>query len=172
MASASKTRRRRCCCRQQQHCQNCGVFSSQHSYLHTFRIVWPHVLHSSPPDLCSSDDLPEIEICSLLEEQIPKYKIRADALTQFGGYENQVSVVAADRCVLHRFLPSFIIIITIVIPYSRTGSCRVPHWRSRPRDWPWTKNRFARRSTISVSTPRIKINRICILRKLDWGWGL
>lgn len=27
----------------------------------------------------------------MLEEQIPKYKIRADSLTQFGGYENQVS---------------------------------------------------------------------------------
>lgn len=42
-------------------------------------------------DLCSSEHLPEIEIFSLLEEQIPKYKIRADTLTQFTGYENQVN---------------------------------------------------------------------------------
>lgn len=42
-------------------------------------------------DLCSSEHLPEVEIFSLLEEQIPKYKIRADTLTQFSGYENQVN---------------------------------------------------------------------------------
>lgn len=30
-----------------------------------------------------------MEIISLLEEQIPRYKLRADTLTQFGGYENQ-----------------------------------------------------------------------------------
>ncbi|XP_055689433.1 trafficking kinesin-binding protein milt isoform X2 [Lutzomyia longipalpis] len=40
-------------------------------------------------DLCSSECLPEVEIFSLLEEQIPKYKLRADSLTQFGGYENE-----------------------------------------------------------------------------------
>ncbi|XP_055707803.1 trafficking kinesin-binding protein milt isoform X3 [Phlebotomus papatasi] len=40
-------------------------------------------------DLCSSEHLPEVEIFSLLEEQIPKYKLRADSLTQFGGYENE-----------------------------------------------------------------------------------
>lgn len=44
-------------------------------------------------DLCSSEHLPEVEIFSLLEEQIPKYKIRADTLTQFAGYENQVNTV-------------------------------------------------------------------------------
>lgn len=42
-------------------------------------------------DLCSAEHLPEVEIFSLLEEQIPKYKLRADVLTQFGGYENQVT---------------------------------------------------------------------------------
>ncbi|KAK9879979.1 hypothetical protein WA026_008488 [Henosepilachna vigintioctopunctata] len=40
-------------------------------------------------ELCSRDTLPEVEIISLLEEQIPKYKLRADTLTKFGGYENQ-----------------------------------------------------------------------------------
>lgn len=40
-------------------------------------------------DLCSSEQLPEVEIFSLLEEQIPKYRIRADCITQFVGYENQ-----------------------------------------------------------------------------------
>jgi hypothetical protein len=40
-------------------------------------------------ELCSGESLPEVEIISLLEEQIPKYKLRADTLTKFGGYENQ-----------------------------------------------------------------------------------
>lgn len=40
-------------------------------------------------DLCSSENLPEVEIFSLLEEQIPKYKIRNDFLTDFAGYANE-----------------------------------------------------------------------------------
>ncbi|KAL9692386.1 hypothetical protein quinque_015825 [Culex quinquefasciatus] len=40
-------------------------------------------------EVCSADNLPEVEIFSLLEEQIPKYRIRADTTTTFGGYENQ-----------------------------------------------------------------------------------
>ncbi|XP_058818421.1 trafficking kinesin-binding protein milt isoform X3 [Topomyia yanbarensis] len=40
-------------------------------------------------EVCSADNLPEIELFSLLEEQIPKYKVRADTTTTFGGYENQ-----------------------------------------------------------------------------------
>lgn len=40
-------------------------------------------------ELCSAESLPEVEIISLLEEQIPKYRLRADTLTKFGGYENQ-----------------------------------------------------------------------------------
>lgn len=44
---------------------------------------------STLTDLCSGESLPEVEIISLLEEQIPRYKLRADTLTKFGGYENQ-----------------------------------------------------------------------------------
>ncbi|KAH8409945.1 hypothetical protein KR009_001698 [Drosophila setifemur] len=40
-------------------------------------------------DLCSSENLPEVEIFSLLEEQIPKYKVRNDFLTNFSGYANE-----------------------------------------------------------------------------------
>ncbi|XP_054742299.1 trafficking kinesin-binding protein milt isoform X2 [Anastrepha obliqua] len=40
-------------------------------------------------DLCSSENLPEVEIFSLLEEQISKYKVRSDFLTDFSGYSNQ-----------------------------------------------------------------------------------
>ncbi|XP_067620408.1 trafficking kinesin-binding protein milt isoform X2 [Eurosta solidaginis] len=40
-------------------------------------------------ELCSSENLPEVEIFSLLEEQIPKYKVRSDFLTDFSGYSNQ-----------------------------------------------------------------------------------
>ena len=39
--------------------------------------------------MCSGEEIPEVEIISLLEEQIPRYKLRADTLTQFTGYENQ-----------------------------------------------------------------------------------
>ncbi|KAF7264873.1 hypothetical protein GWI33_022011, partial [Rhynchophorus ferrugineus] len=35
-------------------------------------------------DLCSGESLPEVEIISLLEEQIPRYRLRADTLTKFG----------------------------------------------------------------------------------------
>ena len=55
-------------------------------------LVWfiYNILLLSFVDLCSSEQLPEVEIFSLLEEQIPKYKIRADSITSFVGYENQV----------------------------------------------------------------------------------
>ncbi|XP_014468694.1 PREDICTED: trafficking kinesin-binding protein milt isoform X2 [Dinoponera quadriceps] len=39
-------------------------------------------------EVCSGGELPEVEIISLLEEQIPRYRLRADTLTQFQGYEN------------------------------------------------------------------------------------
>ncbi|XP_050302932.1 trafficking kinesin-binding protein milt isoform X1 [Anthonomus grandis grandis] len=47
------------------------------------------VLSTWNNELCSGESLPEVEIISLLEEQIPRYKLRADTLTKFGGYENQ-----------------------------------------------------------------------------------
>ena len=40
-------------------------------------------------DICNDEDLPEVEILSLIEEQIPKYRLRADTITNFQGYENQ-----------------------------------------------------------------------------------
>ena len=36
-------------------------------------------------EVCSGGELPEVEIISLIEEQIPKYRLRADTLTQFQG---------------------------------------------------------------------------------------
>ncbi|OAD56675.1 Trafficking kinesin-binding protein 1 [Eufriesea mexicana] len=36
-------------------------------------------------EVCSGADLPEVEIISLLEEQMPRYRLRADTLTQFQG---------------------------------------------------------------------------------------
>lgn len=40
-------------------------------------------------EVCSGAELPEVEIISLLEEQIPRYRLRADTLTQFQGkYEH------------------------------------------------------------------------------------
>lgn len=44
-------------------------------------------------DLCSSDQIDEVEIFSLLEEQLPRYKLRADSLTKFGGYQHNVSLI-------------------------------------------------------------------------------
>lgn len=36
-------------------------------------------------EVCNSDEVPEVEIVSLLQEHIPKYRLRADSLTRFGG---------------------------------------------------------------------------------------
>ncbi|CAH2232751.1 jg15498 [Pararge aegeria aegeria] len=47
------------------------------------------LLFSWSDELCNSEEVPEVEIVSLLQEHIPKYRLRADSLTQFGGYENQ-----------------------------------------------------------------------------------
>uniref|UniRef100_A0A8D9DRA6 Trafficking kinesin-binding protein 1 n=1 Tax=Cacopsylla melanoneura TaxID=428564 RepID=A0A8D9DRA6_9HEMI len=59
----------------------------------------PKTLAPTPPvtkcnvetltDVCCGGDLPEVEIISLLEEQLPQYKLRADTLTEFIGYDNQ-----------------------------------------------------------------------------------
>ncbi|XP_049813778.1 trafficking kinesin-binding protein milt isoform X3 [Schistocerca nitens] len=47
------------------------------------------ILESWQNDVCCGGELPEVEIISLLEEQIPRYRLRADTLTQFTGYENK-----------------------------------------------------------------------------------
>ncbi|KAK1137279.1 hypothetical protein K0M31_001792 [Melipona bicolor] len=46
------------------------------------------ILNKWRNEVCSGGELPEVEIISLLEEQIPRYRLRADTLTQFQGYEN------------------------------------------------------------------------------------
>ncbi|XP_046555440.1 trafficking kinesin-binding protein 1-like isoform X2 [Haliotis rubra] len=40
-------------------------------------------------DLCNSEEPDEVEILSLINEQIPKYRLRADTITEFGGYNNE-----------------------------------------------------------------------------------
>lgn len=49
------------------------------------------------PDVCNSTDLPEFEIISLLEEQLPVYRLRADTVY---GYDNDdwlhTPLVASD----------------------------------------------------------------------------
>lgn len=42
------------------------------------------IFHSFSADVCNNTDLPELEIISLLEEQLPVYKLRADTIF---GYE-------------------------------------------------------------------------------------
>jgi len=42
-------------------------------------------------ELCqqnSIDTLPQVDLVSLVEEQLPRYRLRADALTDFTGYSN------------------------------------------------------------------------------------
>ncbi|KAL2716460.1 trafficking kinesin-binding protein milt isoform X5, partial [Vespula squamosa] len=46
------------------------------------------ILNKWRDEVCSGGELPEVEIISLLEEQIPRYRLRADTLTEFQGYEN------------------------------------------------------------------------------------
>lgn len=51
--------------------------------------------------MCSGGELPEVEIISLLEEQIPRYRLRADTLTQFtGGLTSFKSVHHRSICLL------------------------------------------------------------------------
>lgn len=46
-------------------------------------------LSHSVSDLHHSHEVPEVEIISLLGEELPRYKLRADYLTEFGGCENK-----------------------------------------------------------------------------------
>ncbi|XP_042880575.1 trafficking kinesin-binding protein milt-like isoform X4 [Penaeus japonicus] len=39
-------------------------------------------------DVCTGENVAEVEIISLVQEQIPKYKLRADTITEFSGYDN------------------------------------------------------------------------------------
>lgn len=39
-------------------------------------------------ELCHTKDLPEVDLISLVEEQIPRYRLRADTITSFSGYEH------------------------------------------------------------------------------------
>ena len=43
---------------------------------------------STLTDLHSSPAVPEVEVISLLSEELPRYRLRADYLTEFGGYAN------------------------------------------------------------------------------------
>lgn len=49
-------------------------------------ISWIHLHGLSSLDVCSNEDLPEVELVSLLEEQLPQYRLRVDSLFL---YENQ-----------------------------------------------------------------------------------
>lgn len=40
-------------------------------------------------EICCNVEVDEVEIFSLIEEQIPKYRIRADNITSFAGTSNQ-----------------------------------------------------------------------------------
>ena len=44
-------------------------------------------------EVCSGGELPEVEIISLLEEQIPRYRLRADTLTQFQGKYRYINII-------------------------------------------------------------------------------
>ncbi|ESP04323.1 hypothetical protein LOTGIDRAFT_136357, partial [Lottia gigantea] len=44
-------------------------------------------------DVCNSSDPDEVEILSLIEEQIPKYRLRADTITDFTGYNHEDFIV-------------------------------------------------------------------------------
>ena len=39
-----------------------------------------YIFHFFSADVCNNTDLPELEIISLLEEQLPVYKLRADTI--------------------------------------------------------------------------------------------
>ncbi|XP_076033795.1 trafficking kinesin-binding protein milt isoform X2 [Oratosquilla oratoria] len=39
-------------------------------------------------DVCTGENVAEVEIISLVQEQIPQYRLRADTISQFAGYDN------------------------------------------------------------------------------------
>ncbi|XP_069943670.1 trafficking kinesin-binding protein 1-like isoform X4 [Cherax quadricarinatus] len=39
-------------------------------------------------DVCTGDNVAEVELISLVQEQIPRYILRADTVTEFSGYDN------------------------------------------------------------------------------------
>ena len=39
--------------------------------------------------MCNEEDPDEVEILSLIQEQIPRYRLRADSISNFGGYSHQ-----------------------------------------------------------------------------------
>ena len=39
--------------------------------------------------MCCGDNVAEVDLVQLIEEQIPRYVLRADTLTDFAGYQNQ-----------------------------------------------------------------------------------
>ena len=44
---------------------------------------------SFPTDVCSRDNIDEVDLIQLIEEQIPRYVLRADTLTDFAGYQHE-----------------------------------------------------------------------------------
>lgn len=48
-------------------------------------MVFDYININHFPEVCSGEELPEVEIITLLQEQIPRYRLRADTLTQFTG---------------------------------------------------------------------------------------
>lgn len=59
-------------------------------------ILWFHDLCSCL-DVCSNEDLPEVELVSMLEEQLPQYKLQVDSLYL---YENQ-DWIQSPTCYRH-----------------------------------------------------------------------
>lgn len=91
--------------------------------------------------------MPEVEIFSLLEEQIPKYKLRADTLTQFTGYQNEVSTFSLF-CWSSK---SAIFFSKINSNSFRIGSCQVQRYKYHKQASDWIVIKFEKRWTISVS---------------------
>ncbi|CAL1548101.1 unnamed protein product, partial [Lymnaea stagnalis] len=52
-------------------------------------------------EVCSTEDPDEVEILSLVREQIPRYRLRADTITDFTGYKHtdfiQTNTVSFDE---------------------------------------------------------------------------
>lgn len=65
-------------------------------------------------DLCSSD-ADEVEIFSLIEEQIPKYKVRACKITNFSGTSNQVSISRTPETIIMSITTNFISFNSLIV---------------------------------------------------------
>ncbi|XP_071546512.1 trafficking kinesin-binding protein 1 isoform X2 [Panulirus ornatus] len=63
-------------------------YSKQHLPEHVEALMPKYRDAGTITDVCTGDNVAEVELISLVQEQIPRYILRADTVTEFSGYDN------------------------------------------------------------------------------------